>query len=140
MTGLVLNGSAVSVAGRGCLITGASGVGKSTLALEMIAAGAALVADDQTQVDRSPAGLVLSAPSAIAGRIEARGVGILQLDATSAPLALLVDLDREATSRLPAARYRHLLGMACPVILGKGRVGLAAIVRLLLLQGVRVSG
>ena len=140
MPGLVVHGSAVSVEGRGCLITGASGSGKSTLALEMIAAGAVLVADDQTRINESPDGLMMTAPPSIAGRIEARGVGVLKLDTTTAPLTLMVDLDRASMARLPAPRYRHLLDVACPVILGKGRGGLAAIVRLLLLQGVEASG
>ena len=140
MAGLVLHGTAVSVDGCGCLITGAAGSGKSTLALEMIAAGAVLVSDDQTRIDKSPDGLMMSAPPSIAGRIEARGVGVLTLDTCQAPLALLVDLDRTSMARLPAPRYRHLLGAACPVILGKGRAGLAAIVRLHLLQGAEASG
>ncbi len=47
-----LHASAVAVDGRGCLITGASASGKSTLALEMIALGAELVADDRVDVRR----------------------------------------------------------------------------------------
>ena len=88
MPGLIVHGSAVSVEGRGCLITGASGSGKSTLALEMIAAGAVLVADDQTRINESPDGLMMTAPPSIAGRIEARGVGVLKLNTTTAPLTI----------------------------------------------------
>ena len=133
----ILHASAVAVAGRGCLITGAAGAGKSTLAIEMIAAGAALIADDRTDIRRDGGRLVLSPPRTIAGRIEARGAGLLTLPHTSAPLHLIVDLDRAAAGHLPPPRYRHLLGIATPVILGRGREGLAAILRLALLYGLQ---
>lgn len=136
MTSAVLHASAVAVAGSGCLITGSAGTGKSTLALEMIAAGATLIADDRTEVRRDGEALTLAAPPAIAGRIEIRGVGLMRLPNAIAPLALIVDLEREAAARLPAPRYRHLLGLARPVILGRGRVGLAAILRLILEAGI----
>ena len=105
-----------TVEGRGCLITGAAGTGKSTLALEMIAAGAVLVADDQTQLARDGAGPDLSAPPAIAGRIEARGVGLMTLPHAPAPLDLIVDLDRPPSCVLPARPGGSLLARpsACP--------------------------
>lgn len=136
MTGMIVHASAVAVAGRGCLITGAAGSGKSTLALKMISAGGTLIADDRTVVTPDHGTLILSAPGSIAGQIEARGIGLIRLATTSAPLALIVDLDRASTARLPAPRYRHLLGSAHPVILGRGRNGLAAILRVVLDVGI----
>ena len=136
MAPTVLHASAVAVAGAGCLITGRPGSGKSTLALEMIAAGATLIADDRACLARHGEALFVSPPPAIAGRIEVRGIGLMRLAHAPAPLALLVDLDRRAAARLPAPRYRHLLGIPCPVILGRGRVGLAAILRLILETGI----
>lgn len=130
--GVILHASAVSVAGRGCLIVGAAGSGKSTLALEMIALGAELIADDRTEVTHDADGLIASAPQTIAGMIEARGAGILSLPHVAAPVRLIVDLDRGTASRLPPPRFRHLLGVACPVILGAGNTGLAAILTLAL--------
>lgn len=136
MASAVLHASAVAVAGSGCLITGTAGAGKSTLALEMIAGGAILVSDDRTMVTRTGDMLMLTAPETIAGLIEARGIGLIRLPCAGAPLSLIVDLDRAGAARLPARRYRHLLGLARPVILGRGRVGLAALLRLVLEAGI----
>jgi HPr kinase/phosphorylase len=134
-----LHASAVAVDGRGCLITGASGAGKSALAIEMIALGAELVADDRVDVRRAGGGLMISAPPAIAGLIEARGVGILRLDGRiAAPLALIVDLDRAETERLPDPRRRDVLGLPCRLVLGRARAGLAALAVVLLRAGLSV--
>lgn len=110
------------------MITGASGSGKSTLALEMIALGAALVSDDRVDVSRDGERLVASAPEAIAGRIEAAGIGLIRMPhAASAEIAVIVDLDQTELRRLPGPRKRDLLGVECPVIFGRNRPGLAAI-------------
>jgi HPr kinase/phosphorylase len=131
-----LHASAVAVDGRGCLITGRSGSGKSTLAIEMVALGAELVADDRVDVRRAGQALTLSAPAAITGLLEARGAGILRLPARpEAPLALIVELDEAERERLPDGRRRELLGVPCPLILGRGRAGLAALACVLLRAG-----
>ena len=78
------------------LLRGSPGAGKSDLALRLIDAGGRLIADDQTRLDRKGHVLVASAPAAIAGRMEVRGVGIVRLPRARliarAPVALLVDL------------------------------------------------
>jgi HPr kinase/phosphorylase len=131
-----LHASAVAVDGRGCLITGRAASGKSTLALEMVALGAELVADDRVDLRRRDGALAISSPLAIAGMIEARGVGILRLPARrEAPLALVVDLDEAEPERLPAPRSRELLGLPCALLLGRGRAGLAALTVVLLRAG-----
>lgn len=132
-----LHATAVAVKGRGCLITGAAGTGKSTLALEMMALGAELVADDRVDLRREGDALVLSAPATIAGLIEARGAGILRVAACAeARLALIVDLDDAEAERLPEARRRELLGVPCRLLLGRARAGLAALAVVLLRAGV----
>ena len=69
-----LHGSAVAVGEHALLITGAAGAGKTTLALEMIALGAELIADDRVGAWPDGAGrLWLSAPPNIAGLVEMRG-------------------------------------------------------------------
>lgn len=132
--GAQLHASAVSVAGRGLLITGAPGAGKTTLALEMIALGARLIADDRVEARPGPAGdLRLSAPPAIAGLVEVRGFGLARLPALAdVPLVLIADLDRAAAERLPPPGHRIISGIACRVILCKGRPGLAAALTCLL--------
>ena len=49
---MILHATCVAVDGRGLLILGPSGSGKSALALQLIALGAQLVADDRTRVSR----------------------------------------------------------------------------------------
>jgi HPr kinase/phosphorylase len=99
---LIVHGAAVAFAGRGVLILGASGSGKSGLALRLIGLGAALVADDRVVLERRGGALVARAPVALAGLIEARGVGILRAPAVpEAPVALVVDLDRAPAARMP---------------------------------------
>ncbi len=114
---VVLHASAIALAGRGLLITGRSGSGKSGLALELISRGATLVADDRTVATPRPGGLLwLSAPPAISGRIEARGVGLLAQPATEAPATFVVCLDHTETSRLPAARETVIAGTSLPLL------------------------
>ena len=97
---------------------GPSGSGKSDLALRLIDEGARLVADDQTEVERSGNDLALRAPAALAGLIEARGLGIMRVPhVAEAPLRLIVELAAEAAiERLPEARVRTIEGVAVPVI------------------------
>lgn len=96
-----LHASAVAFNDRGVLIRGASGSGKSSLALHLMALGATLISDDQTELDVAEGIVYMRAPSPIAGLIEARGIGILTADSCIAPLVLVVDLDRAETDRLP---------------------------------------
>ena len=98
----LMHGTAVARGSAGLLITGRAGVGKSNLALELMALGASLVADDQVVLTREPEGLLMSAPTTLEGKIEARGIGILRCDAAPAWLRIVVDMDRVETGRLPA--------------------------------------
>lgn len=113
----VAHATSVAVAGRGLLIRGASGSGKSSLALEMMALGAQLVADDRTELRLDGDGLVLCCPAPLLGLIEARGIGLLNTDyAGPVPLVAVVDLDRVETERLPPKRAVRLHGHVFPVI------------------------
>lgn len=129
-----LHGSAVAVGGQAVLIAGVAGSGKTTLALEMIALGAELIADDRVDIQPNEAGrLWLTAPANGAGLVEMRGFGLLRLAACpGAALTLIADLDHGETDRLPPRRERVLAGVACPVILCKGKPGLAAALMCLL--------
>ena len=70
-----LHASAVALDGRGVLITGAAGSGKSSLALTLMAYGAVLISDDQTELSRVGDTIWARAPETISGLIEARGAG-----------------------------------------------------------------
>ena len=117
LTSDTVHASCVSIGGRAVLIGGRSGRGKSDLALRLIDRGAALVSDDYTLVRRVEGRLLASAPQTIAGKMEVRGVGILEFPAESdVPVALLVDLDLEV-ERLPATpESRAIAGVAIPVL------------------------
>jgi HPr kinase/phosphorylase len=119
MTGrLLLHATAVAIGGRAILLRGASGSGKSDLALRLIDAGARLVADDQSELCREGDRVIVRAPATIAGLIEVRGLGILRLDALAeAPVTLVVDLvAAKAVERLPAQQVECILGLAFPLI------------------------
>jgi HPr kinase/phosphorylase len=124
---VTVHGSAVALRDYGVLITGDSGSGKTSLAVELLSLGAELVADDWVRVERAPAGgLVMSPPEPIAGLMELRGIGMVRLPhADQAPLLAVVDMNREPGARLPETEARRLLGMRFPVICGRGRDRLA---------------
>lgn len=110
--------SSVLIDGRAVLIAGRSGSGKSDLALRLIDRGALLVADDYTRLDVRDGRLIASPPSAIAGKIEARGVGILELAcAAEGMVSLLVDLEG-TVERLPEEPVptTSLEGIAIPTV------------------------
>lgn len=131
-----LHATTVAVEGRGLLILGPSGSGKSSLALQLMAVGAVLVADDRTDVAVEGGRLIARVPQALRGRIEARGVGILNAPVSGpVPLALAVDLGRAEDQRLPPFRSHSVAGMSLPLVLGPYHPHLYAALRQLLLTG-----
>lgn len=114
---LILHASCVALEGRGLLITGASGRGKSALALQLMAYGAQLVADDRVLVQLLDGQLIARAPEPIRGLIEARCMGLLHAQIRSpVPVAALVDLEQAETDRLPRRQTASLLGQALPLV------------------------
>lgn len=112
----ILHATAVAVAGRAVLIQGASGSGKSSLALELMARGATLVADDRVIVTDADRDVLLSCPAPLQGMIEARGVGLLYADWTGpAVLSLVVDLDQMEPDRLPKNHHITILSKTVPL-------------------------
>ena len=91
----ILHATCVAIDGRGVLLTGASGAGKSDLALRLIDRGALLVSDDGTSVEARDGRLHARAPATIAGRMEVRGIGIVAMPTQEeAAVALCIALDR----------------------------------------------
>ncbi|MBT0959223.1 serine kinase [Alphaproteobacteria bacterium KMM 3653] len=114
----ILHATCVAFGPRAVLITGASGTGKSSLGLALLAAGGALISDDRTALQRRGESLLASCPAAaIHGRIEARGMGILMAPAQdSAEVALVVDLNAPAeTQRLPPPRNTRICDVTLPL-------------------------
>ncbi len=127
----VIHGSCMAVDGHGVLLLGAPGAGKSDLALRLLdhqgsgtsgrPRSSRLVADDQVVIARDGDILIASAPAALAGKLEVRGLGIVSAPAVShAPLVLAVRLTPAAEiERLPdlAQSLFDILGLAIPLIL-----------------------
>lgn len=100
-----IHASCVAIGGKGVLLLGGSGTGKSDLALRLIDDGAALVADDRTLLFVKNGALHAKPPPSIKGLLEIRGVGIVALPArASVKLVLAVTLGREG-ARLPVLRF-----------------------------------
>ena len=107
----ILHATCVAVEGRGLLIIGPSGTGKSGLALRLLSLGASLVADDRTELSVTTGRLIARCPGPIRGLIEARGVGVLRAPAVAeAEVALVADLGQAEDQRLPPARRITILG------------------------------
>ncbi len=133
---VTLHAGTVALDGRGVLICGSSGSGKSGLALELMALGAVLVADDHTLVTPRDGVLIASCPETIRGRIEARFVGILKaVPSAPVPLALIVDLDHEEDQRLPPSRRREVAGVPLPLLHNCAQRYFPAAIRQYLLHG-----
>ena len=123
---LTLHASCVALDGRGLLILGPSGSGKSGLALSLMALGARLVADDRTHLRREGDSLIASCPDPLRGLIEARGIGLLHADPPDhARINLAIDLGQPEPDRLPHPRHISLIGRDIPLLHGQGTPNLA---------------
>lgn len=113
-----IHATCVALDGAGVLIRGPSGDGKSDLAVRLIDRGARLVADDRVELDLRDGALRARPPDNLAGLIEARGIGILQLPhLPDAPVALVVELVApDRLERLPAPAFETLLGVTLPCV------------------------
>ena len=72
-----VHGVLMNVFGKGVLIIGESGMGKSEVALELILRGHALIADDRVDISRVKDAIWGTAPYLLKGMLEIRGIGII---------------------------------------------------------------
>jgi len=108
-----IHASCVAIDGRGVLIAGPSGSGKSDLTLRLIDAGAMLVSDDYTVLTALAGKLHAAPPATIAGRIEVRGIGIVERPyVRDVPVALWVEAG--TPERMPEAMTHVIAGIALP--------------------------
>ncbi len=109
-TCVLLDGAAAAFGApsdAGILLTGESGSGKSELALRLIERGAKLVSDDRTRLRLENGCLRAEPVGELAGLLEVRHVGILQLPyAESARIGLVILLSKEnLLSRMPVREW-----------------------------------
>lgn len=120
----LIHGTCVALHNRAALLKGEPGTGKSDLALRFVSSfsedGAALVADDQVQVWREGDGLAAGPPETLAGLLEVRGLGIIEMPhVTAAILGLIVTLSpADPIPRLPPDPLprEEVLGHSLPVL------------------------
>jgi HPr kinase/phosphorylase len=112
-----IRGTCIAVDGRGVLLRGPSGGGKSDLALRLIDGGARLVSDDYTDIENREGRLFASAPPEIRGMLEVRGLGVVRVASEpSVGLDVVIDLAATAdTPRMPASDQLELHGVFVPI-------------------------
>lgn len=74
-----VHGVLMNVFGKGVLIIGESGMGKSEVALELILKGHSLIADDRVDISRVKDKIIGVSPELIKGMLEIRGIGIIDV-------------------------------------------------------------
>ena len=123
----LMHGTCIAIDGDAAVFQGPPGAGKSDLALRCImqparlngrALAASLVADDQVVLERRGSSVLARPPASIAGKLEVRGIGIIQVPHTlEARLRLVIRLaGTNAVERLPDPAEAPLLGLALPLV------------------------
>ena len=120
----LVHGTCVALGRRGALLRGKPGSGKSDLALRFLALAGdgalkpALVADDQVFIATGANRLLVSPPSTIAGKIEVRGLGIVEVPYLGeAELVLVCDLVNDVPRMPPEPWERtEIAGHPVPVL------------------------
>ena len=125
-----IHGVMMNIYGRGIMITGKSGIGKSELALDLISRGHMLVADDCVDVARVHTSLICQAPKLLKKMLEIRGLGIVDVTRMFGANAylnkcnldfvinLVTDHDNIEVDRLnPINKTRDILGLEVPMLI-----------------------
>ncbi len=112
-SGIFLHASCVVIGAHGVLLMGETGSGKSDVTLRLLDRGAKLVSDDQVIVNKKNNSIIASAPDAIAGLLEVRGLGIFRKERQDAAvLSLAVQLtEKDRIERLPEPEFYECLGV-----------------------------
>ena len=107
----IIHASSVDINGRGVVILGKSGSGKSNLAIKLISMGAKLISDDQTHFKLKENKIIISKPKTTPNFIEARGIGLIKVPfVVSAKLFCFVKITNLELNRLPNAKNKYCFG------------------------------
>ena len=124
---LIMHATCVDVNGSGILIVGRSGSGKSSLAINLLALGSKLVADDQCELVRKDDGFRISKPASLPKSIEIRGVGLVSVPMVNeTSLDWVVNMDEVEKERMPTPQFTEIGGFRVPTVFGKDMDDLAS--------------
>ena len=124
---LIMHATCVDINGSGVLIVGRSGSGKSSLAINLIALGSTLVADDQCEIVKKNNKPSVFKPTSLPSSIEIRGVGLVSVPmAVETSLDWVVNMDEAETQRMPDLQFTEIDGYRIPTIFGKNMDDLAS--------------
>ena len=117
----------MDINGSGVLIVGSSGSGKSSLAINLLALGSKLVADDQCELVKKNNRFSVSKPASLPNSIEIRGVGLVSVPmVVETSLDWVVNMDEAEKERMPDLRFTEIDGYKIPTIFGKNMDDLAS--------------
>ena len=117
----------MDINGSGVLIVGSSGSGKSSLAINLLALGSKLVADDQCELVKKNNRFSVSKPASLPNSIEIRGIGLVSVPmVVETSLDWVVNMDEAEKERMPDLRFTEIDGYKIPTIFGKNMDDLAS--------------
>jgi len=124
---LIMHATCVDINGSGVLIVGRSGSGKSSLAINLLALGSTLVADDQCELVKKNNRFRISKPVSLPNSIEIRGIGLVSVPmVVETSLDWVVNMDEAEKERMPDLRFTEIDGYKIPTIFGKNMDDLAS--------------
>ena len=124
---LIMHATCVDINGSGVLIVGRSGSGKSSLAINLLALGSNLVADDQCELVKKNNRFRISKPASLPNSIEIRGIGLVSVPmVVETSLDWVVNMDEAEKERMPDLRFTEIDGYKIPTIFGKNMDDLAS--------------
>ena len=124
---LIMHATCVDINGSGVLIVGRSGSGKSSLAINLLALGSKLVADDQCELIKNNNRFRVSKPASLPKSIEIRGVGLVSVPIVNeTSLDWVVNMDEVEEERMPTPRFTEIGGFRVPTVFGKDMDELAS--------------
>ena len=122
-----MHATCVDINGSGVLILGRSGSGKSSLAINLIALGSKLVADDQCKLVKENNSFRIFKPASLPNSIEVRGIGLVSVPTVvETRLDWVVNMDEAETERMPDLRFTEIGGYRVPTVFGKNMEELAS--------------
>ena len=122
-----MHATCVDINGSGVLILGRSGSGKSSLAINLIALGSKLVADDQCKLVKKTNSFRIFKPASLPNSIEVRGIGLVSVPTVvETRLDWIVNMDEAETERMPDLRFTEIGGYRVPTVFGKNMEDLAS--------------